>query len=150
MRRSAALIALVAVALVPVGCVSRAESGKPIAHAETTTTMPASPASTTSTTMTTTRVLLYPSGDPVLPGYPMIVLVDTIDERVASWFDGGLVNGQVVALAPGVYTPFNPVVPDLADYFDGPNSGDCVVRGQFFPDNGGACWEGVQAGSAEP
>lgn len=93
---------------------------------------------------------MYPSGDPVLPGYPLIVPVATIDGRVASWFGDKLVNGQVVALAPGVYTPFNPVVPAPTDYLDGPNSGDCIVRSQFFPDSGGACWEGVQAGTAEP
>jgi hypothetical protein len=73
--------------------------------------------------VTTTTVFMYPSGDPVLPGYPLIVPVGTIDDRVASWFEA---------------------------YLDGPNSGDCIVRSQFFPNTGGACWEGVQTGSAEP
>ena len=44
---------------------------------------------------------VMPSGDPVFPGYPLIVDVGTIDSRVANSFEGSLVNGQVVALAPG-------------------------------------------------
>ncbi|WP_154814574.1 hypothetical protein [Actinophytocola xinjiangensis] len=95
-------------------------------------------------------MFVYPSGDPVLPGYPLIVPVGTIDRRLVSWFEGQLIDGQVVALAPGVYTPFNPVVPDLVDYLVGPSSGDCAVREKFFPESGGACWDGVQRGSAEP
>jgi ABC-type Fe3+-hydroxamate transport system substrate-binding protein len=158
MRRLTVLITLVAAALLLTACSSRTEAGGPNNRAETTTNATTStPAPTTTTTTTTpvpttttTTVFMYPSGDPVLPGYPLIVSVDTIDRRVASWFEDKLVDGQVVALAPGVYTPFNPVVPDLADYLDGPSDGDCAVRGQFFPNSGGACWEGVQAGSTEP
>lgn len=160
MRRSTALVVLVAAPLLLVSCSSRAEPSRANSQAETTaTTATSTPASTTTTTITTptpttttttTTVFTYPSGDPVLAGYPLIVPVGTIDERVASWFDGKLVDGQVVALAPGVYTPFNPVIPGLTDYLDVPNDGDCAVRGQFFPNSGGACWEGVQAGSAEP
>jgi hypothetical protein len=151
MRRSAALVALVAAALLLAGCSSRTEPGASNGLTETTTTATTSTTTTTpAPTTTTTQVFMYPSGDPVLPGYPLIVPVDTIDGRVASWFEDKLVNGQVVALAPGVYTPFNPVVPALTNYLDGPNSGDCTVRSQFFPDSGGACWEGVQAGTAEP
>lgn len=156
MRRMTVLAALVATALLFAGCSSRTESDEQSAQAETTVTATASaPVKTTTTTMpvpptTTTTILMYPSGDPVLPGYPLIVPVGAIDTRVASWFEGQLVDGQVVALAPGVYTPFNPVVSDLTNYLDGPNNGDCVVRSQFFPNSGGACWDGVQAGSAEP
>jgi ABC-type Fe3+-hydroxamate transport system substrate-binding protein len=150
------LTALVAALLLLVGCSSRTESEKRSVPAETTvTTIERSAVEATTTPIpvpptTTTTLLVYPSGDPVLPGYPLIVPVSTIDKRVASWFEGKLVDGQVVALAPGVYTPFNPVIPELTDYLDGPNEGDCVVRGQFFPNSGGACWDGVQAGSAEP
>jgi hypothetical protein len=95
-------------------------------------------------------VAVMGNGDPVFAGYPLIVDVGTIDSRVANSFEGELVDGQVVALAPGVYTPFNPDVPNLISYLNGPNAGDCVMRDQFFPNSGGSCWEGVQAGSAEP
>lgn len=91
-----------------------------------------------------------PSGDPLFPGYPLIVDIGTIDSRVASWLSDKVVDGQVVALAPGVYAPFNPNVTDLLAYIDGPSDGDCVMRDQFFPGTGGACWNGVQKGSAEP
>ena len=94
-------------------------------------------------------VPVMPNGDPAFPSYPRIVDVGTIDSRVASWFEGKLVDGQVVALAPGVYTPYNPAVPNLIAYLDGPNDGDCVMRDQYFPNTGGACWDGVQPGSAE-
>jgi hypothetical protein len=156
MRRMIILTALVATPLLLAGCSSRTESDEQSARTETTVTTTASASVETTTTATpvppttTTTRFAYPSGDPVLPGYPLIVSVGTIDRRVASWFEGKLVDGQVVALAPGVYTPFNPVVPDLTNYLDGPNDGDCVVRSQFFPNTGGACWDGVQAGSAEP
>jgi hypothetical protein len=90
-----------------------------------------------------------PNGDPVFPGYPKIVPAASIDRRVQSWFEGETVDGQVVALAPGVYTPYNPNVPDLNQYLDGPNEGDCAMRDKYFPNTGGACWDGVQAGSAE-
>jgi hypothetical protein len=90
------------------------------------------------------------NGDAVFAGYPLIVDVGTIDSRVANSFEGELVDGQVVALAPGVYTPFNPNVPNLTSYLAGPNAGGCAMRDQFFPNSGGSCWEGVHAGSAEP
>lgn len=112
------------------------------------------PTSTTETppppTTTPPPVVTMPSGAPVFPGYPLVVDVSTLDYRVASWFEGQLVDGQVVALAPGVYTPYNPAVPDLLSYLTGPNDGDCVVREQFFPNAGGACWSGVLPGAAEP
>lgn len=91
-----------------------------------------------------------PSGDPLFPGYPLIVDIGTIDDRVASWLADSVVDGQVVALAPGVYSPYNPNVTDLLVYIDGPSDGDCVMREQFFPGTGGSCWNGVQKGSAEP
>lgn len=85
-----------------------------------------------------------------MPGYPVIVSVDSIDYRVASWYEGRLSDGQVVALAPGVYTPYSPIEADLTEYLDGPSDGDCVVREKFFPQSGGSCWSGVQPGSEEP
>lgn len=117
-----------------------------VTAAQTTTTAPA----LTTITAPAPKVLRYPSGDPVMAGFPLIVHVDSIDSRVASWFQEQLVDGQVVALAPGVYTPFNPVIKDLADYLSGPVDGDCLIREKFFPSAGGSCWNGVQAGSAEP
>lgn len=103
-------------------------------------------ATTTTTTTTTTFVpppVTMPSGDPVFPGYPKLVARSSIDSRVANWYKDSP-SDQLVALAPGVYTPFNPNVPDLAAYLDGPNSGDCAARSRYFPNSGGACWEGVR------
>lgn len=91
-----------------------------------------------------------PSGDEVFPGYPLIVDVSTIDSRVANAYEGSLVDGQVVALAPGVYTPYNPLVPDLESYMDGGSDGDCAARDRYFPETGGSCWSGVLPGSDEP
>lgn len=108
---------------------------------ETTTTVPP-------TTVPPTPTM--PSGDPVFPGYPLLVPIGSIDSRVASWLADNVVDGQVVALAPGVYVPYNPNVPDLMAYMGGPNDGDCIMRETFFPNSGGACWTGVQPGSAEP
>jgi hypothetical protein len=115
-------------------------------EAPTTTVAP----TTTIPPTTATPVLRYPSGDPVLPGYPLIVPVSTIDRRPAAWMEDNLVDGQVVALAPGLYRAYNPAVPDLTAYLDGPVDGDCLLKDQFFPSAGGACWDGVQRGSAEP
>lgn len=85
-----------------------------------------------------------PSGDPVFPGYPRLVQISEVDRRVASWYRDAAPSGQLVALAPGVYTPYNPNVTDLASYLSGPSSGDCAARQRYFPGTGGACWEGVQ------
>ncbi len=90
-----------------------------------------------------------PSGDPVFPGYPKIVPLASIDRRLQNWFKDKTVDLQVVALAPGVYTPYNPNVPDLTKYLDGPSDGDCIMRKTYFPETGGACWDGVQAGTSE-
>jgi len=84
-----------------------------------------------------------PNGDRVLDGYPKLVPISSVDERVASWYEDDAPTGQLVALAPGVYTPYNPNITDLVSYLDGPNSGDCAMRKKYFPETGGACWEGV-------
>lgn len=128
----------------------------------TTATIPATtttPAATTTTTIAPPTAIpatttippppTMPSGDAVFPGYPKLVTLSSIDSRVQNWFNRKTVDGQVVALAPGVYTPFNPNVPDLDKYLSGPNDGDCVMRDTYFPHSGGACWNGVQAGSDE-
>lgn len=115
--------------------------------------VPTAPPQTTTTTVPTTTTIVvvrYPSGVPVLPGYPLIVPIGQIDRRVASWLEDHVIDGQVVAVAPGVYRAFNPAVPTLSDYIDGPNAGDCLVRKQYYPEAGGTCWDGVQKSPAEP
>ncbi|WP_157096537.1 hypothetical protein [Microbacterium arborescens] len=89
--------------------------------------------------------LRYPSGDPVLDGYPLIVDTEQLDYRLASWIK----TPQSVALAPGVYAGYNPAVTDLSVYLDGPADGDCAVR-DLYAFGGGACWNGVLASPAEP
>lgn len=84
------------------------------------------------------------------PGYPLIVHGASLDYRVASWFEGKLVNDQVVALIPGVYTPYNPNVKDLLAYYELGGDGDSVMRKQYMPGTGGASWPGVLPGPEEP
>lgn len=116
--------------------------------AEPGTATPSASHSTASASTTASE--LYPSGDKVREGYPLIVNVDSLDTRVVNSFKGQLVEGQVVALAPGVYMQYNPVEPDLAKYLKGPLSGDCTVIKKFFPATSNSCWPGVLPGSAEP
>lgn len=99
-------------------------------------------------TGTSNKILAYPSGDPVLPGYPVKVSGASIDYRVLGY--SGSPDQEFVALAPGVYAPYTPVEPDLTAYLDGPSKGDCTVRAKFFPGTGGSCWSGVSPGSEEP
>ena len=112
----------------------------------TTTTTTRKPTTTTTTTTTTIPVVRMPSGDPVFPGYPLLVPTSSVDSRVANWAN----SDQLVALAPGVYSEYNPLIPELQAYLDGPNDGDCMMRDRYFPMSGGACWSGVGPGSAEP
>jgi hypothetical protein len=95
-------------------------------------------------------VAVMGNGDRVFPGFPLIVDLATIDSRVAGWYEGDLVDGRVVALAPGVYTPYTPTVPNPLAYFNAATAGDCAMREQFFPNSAGSCWNGVQPGAAEP
>ena len=90
--------------------------------------------------------LLYPSGDELLPGYPVLVSRASLDSRVASW----LKSKEVVALAPGVYAAYTSAVPDLGSYLDGPVDGDCAVIRRYFPQAAGSCWSGVQPSAQEP
>lgn len=94
---------------------------------------------------TRSEQLYYPSGAPVLAGYPLVVDSAQIDYRVSSW----LKTPQAVALAPGVYAGYNPAATDLSIYLDGPADGDCAVR-DMYGFSGGACWTGVLASPAEP
>ncbi|MDQ0212558.1 PASTA domain-containing protein [Arthrobacter bambusae] len=85
------------------------------------------------------------------PGYPLIVHAATLDYRVKFAFEGKLVDDQVVALAPGLYTPYNPHVPDLASYYAHSGVyGDSAIKDAYMPDAGGATWDGVLPGPEEP
>jgi hypothetical protein len=93
-----------------------------------------------------TDVLRYPSGDAVLPGYPVLVDTATLDFKLSDW----IATEQAVAVAPGVYVAYSPAVPTLADYLDEPVDGDCVVIDKFFPETGSTCWNGVVPSPQEP
>lgn len=85
------------------------------------------------------------------PGYPLLVNVSSLDYRIANWFDGKLVDGQVVALAPGLYAPYNPNVSDLGTYYEsGGVAGDSAIKKAVLPNAGGATWPGVLPGPEEP
>lgn len=94
---------------------------------------------------TRSKQLRYPSGDPVLAGYPLVVDTAQLDYRLAH----AIKSPQAVALAPGVYAGYNPAVTDLSIYLDGPADGDCAVR-DLYAFAGGSCWNGVLASPAEP
>ncbi|MCC3267018.1 hypothetical protein [Arthrobacter gengyunqii] len=86
------------------------------------------------------------------PGYPLIVDAASLDYRVAAWFSGRLIDGRVVALAPGLYAPYDPNVPDLSSYYTADRvAGDGVLKHIVFPGSGSAAtWSGVGPGSQEP
>lgn len=91
------------------------------------------------------KQLYYPSGDPVVEGYPVLVDTAQIDYRVAN----AIKTPQAVAVAPGVYVGYNSAVPDFRKYIEGGTDGDCVVR-EAFGFFGGSCWNGVPPSPAEP
>lgn len=86
------------------------------------------------------------------PGYPLVVHAESLDYRVAAWFGGRLVEGQVVALAPGLYAPYDPNVPDLSAYYVATGvAGDSARKQTVFPGSGAAAsWSGVLPGAEEP
>lgn len=86
------------------------------------------------------------------PGYPMVVNASSVDYRVAAWFSGSLMDGRLVALAPGLYGPYNPDVPDLSLYYVSTAvAGDSAMKQAVFPGSGGtASWSGVRPGTEEP
>ncbi|MGC5027059.1 hypothetical protein ACLQ3K_20110 [Tsukamurella sp. DT100] len=139
-----------AAAAVLAASVSLAGCGAQEQKSATTVTNTASAESSARASSTAPANLTYPSGDKVVKGYPLIVNVTSLDSRLVSNFDGKLVNGKVVALAPGIYAPYNPVETNLAAYLDGPVDGDCVVWKKYFPSSGGSCWNGVLPGNEEP
>lgn len=89
---------------------------------------------------------------PSYPGYPLVVDAASLDYRVAAWFDGRLVDGRVVALAPGLYSPYDPNIPDLLSYYvPAGTAGDTARKLTVFPDSGrGGTWSGVLPGPQEP
>ncbi|WP_104101173.1 hypothetical protein [Arthrobacter sp. 08Y14] len=86
------------------------------------------------------------------PGYPLIVDAASLDYRVAAWFSGRLIDGRVTALAPGLYAPYDPNVPDLSSYYTADRAvGDGVMKHIVFPGSGSAAtWSAVRPGSQEP
>ena len=96
-------------------------------------------------------------GDPVsrlkeqFPGYPVLVDLTSIDTRVAGSLEGNTYNNKVVALAPGLYAPYNANFTDLDEYYDtGIVYGDSMMRDEYLHDTGGSTWGGVQPGTQEP
>ena len=86
------------------------------------------------------------------PGYPLVVNVGSLDYRVAAWFGDRLVEGQVVALAPGLYAPYDPNVPDLSTYYVAAGvAGDSAMKQTVFPGSGAAAsWSELLPGAQEP
>lgn len=86
------------------------------------------------------------------PGYPLVVNVESLDYRVAAWLGDRLAEGQVVALAPGLYAPYDPNVPDLSTYYVAAEvTGDNARKQTVFPGSGAAAsWSGVLPGWEEP
>ena len=87
------------------------------------------------------------------PGYPLLVDAASLDYRVAAWLTGrGVEGGRIVALAPGLYAPYDPNVPDLSSYYTADRvAGDGVMKHIVFPGSGNAAtWSAVRPGSQEP
>ncbi len=87
------------------------------------------------------------------PGYPLVVEASSVDYRAGAWLGGKLVDGRVVALAPGLYAPYDPAVPDLASYYEGSGdvSGGAASKQTVFPGSSAAgAFSGVVAGAQEP
>lgn len=84
------------------------------------------------------------------PGYPVLVDSKSLDYRVENWLEMSR-NDQAVALAPGVYAPYNENIKDLESYYEsGPFYGDSAMIDKYFDNGGGASWGGVKPGSQEP
>lgn len=85
------------------------------------------------------------------PGYPVLVELSSLDSRVASEMKGHTAEGKVVALAPGLYTPYNTQFRDLNRYYKNPTIyGDDMMKQEHFPMSPGTTWGGVQPGTQEP
>lgn len=85
------------------------------------------------------------------PGYPRIVSLGSINSKVAVWIQRESPATELVALAPGVYTPFNPSTPNLSSYYNDWAAlyGDCGVIHQFFSPMSYSCGPGILPGVEE-
>lgn len=83
------------------------------------------------------------------PGYPLIVDVSSLDYRVANAFTMTGHTGKVVAVIPGVYAAYNPNIPNLDKYYEGPFYGDSMMAKEYLQ-GGGSYWGGVLPGTQEP
>lgn len=149
MRRSAWIFVIaVGAASATAGCAGGSASAQPTVTVtvRTTTTVTATPSPASPTPSLSAAVAKYPSGDAVLPGYPVLVNTSSLDYRPAS----AIKTDKAVAVAPGVYAAYSPTQTNLEAYLRLPNDGDCAVRAQYFPRVGGTCWNGVPPGSEEP
>lgn len=80
------------------------------------------------------------------PGFPKVVNTSSVDEIVSSWFEN---TPRLVALAPSLYTPYNPNVANLSLYVEtAPVSGDCIMKQMLFPNRSGVCWDGITDGGS--
>lgn len=85
------------------------------------------------------------------PGYPVLVDVASIDERVVRVMESSTEEGKAVAVAPGLYAAYHPHFPDLEKYYDVRTFyGDDMMHQQYLPDTGGSFPYGVKAGTQEP
>jgi hypothetical protein len=71
---------------------------------------------------------------------------------VAVWISQKSPATQLVAIAPGVYVPYNPAVKNLSVYLENPSGlyGDCTVIKYFWPNSSYSCDSGILPGSEEP
>lgn len=121
------------------------------ATAKPTPTVAKTKVSTPTPTPTPTATGYAASVPAKFPGYPLIVHGASLDYRVAASLEGKLVDDQVVALAPGLYTPYNPNVPDLLTYYHHVGVyGDSAIKKAYMPEVGGSMWSGVLPGPEEP
>jgi hypothetical protein len=119
-------------------------ASRPQATVAPTPNFPVAPVAPTPTPMPTTPPVTMGNGAAPFAGFPKLVPVSTLDSRLAYTYRiGGKNPSTAVALAPGVYTVYNPNVPDLNGYFHGPVDGDCAMIRTYFPQSGGTCWENV-------
>ena len=119
-------------------------ASRPQATVAPTPNFSVAPVAPTPTPPPTTPPVTMGNGAAPFAGFPKLVPVSSLDSRLANWYRlGGKNPSTAVALAPGVYTVYNPNVPDLNSYFRGPVDGDCAMIRAYFPQSGGTCWVNV-------
>ena len=144
---SRSLILLPALLLALTGCGTSAEGGENEQAEAATATQQSSSAEPAESAAAPAA---EEEPDP-FPGYPLLVDLASIDTRVTSSLEGNTAEGKVVALAPGIYTPYNTHFSDLDRYYEDPIIyGDQMMKQEYFPQTGGSSWGGVQPGTREP